>query len=238
MNKPLLCRDVQNMTGESRCGSSGTIRCHHFILHQDRELSVRSHENKLGHKMMVKIFCSVSRSRQTATWTRDIRGTRGTCLQGGKTVCKWPVWKPRKTHPSYVPVNNLGMFGFKGHFLLPRVMSSRFTFWIRHKSSQACSAARAINKGRRRIIKVLSNVRSGIVTISTPQMLVLMLAVYYLCWGSWLASKMIVWWARDTDIPFTKMFYRWNLTSTSKVLVSCSANNVYKIYLFLSISGQ
>lgn len=34
-------------------------------------------------------------------------------------------------------------------------MSSRFTFCIRHKSSQACSAARAINKGRRRIIKVL-----------------------------------------------------------------------------------
>ena len=39
-------------------------------------------------------------------------------------------------------------------------------------------------------------------------MLVLMLMVYYLCWGSWLASKMIVWWARDTDIPFTKLFYR------------------------------
>ena len=47
-----------------------------------------------------------------------------------------------------------------------------------------------------------------VTNVVSLQMLVLMLAVYYLCWGSWLASKMIVWWARDTDIPFTKMFYR------------------------------
>lgn len=60
-------------------------------------------------------YFSVSRSRQTATWTQESRGrqsgTRGTCL-GGKTVYKWPVWKARKPPPSYVPVNNFGMFGF------------------------------------------------------------------------------------------------------------------------------
>ena len=36
----LTCfRDVQGLTGFS--GAGATIRCHHFILHQDREISVR-----------------------------------------------------------------------------------------------------------------------------------------------------------------------------------------------------
>ena len=59
----MLFRDVQNLTGAgvSRCGSSGTIRCHHFILHQDRELSVRSHEPwQLMGDNLVNIFCSFS----------------------------------------------------------------------------------------------------------------------------------------------------------------------------------
>ena len=80
----------------------------------------------------------------------------------------------------------------------------------RHKSSQACSAAKAINKGRRRIIKVSidTSLLQMISTISTLQMLVIMLLVYYLCWGSWLASKVTVWWARDPDIVFNEAFYR------------------------------
>ena len=38
-------------------------------------------------------------------------------------------------------------------------------------------------------------------------MLVIMLMVYYMCWGSWLASNVIVWWLRDTGLPFTQGFY-------------------------------
>ena len=42
----ILCRDVQGLTGVSgvgaNTGAGATIRCHHFILHQDREISVRS----------------------------------------------------------------------------------------------------------------------------------------------------------------------------------------------------
>ena len=49
---------------------------------------------------------------------------------------------------------------------------------------------------------------SMISIISTLQMLVIMLLVYYLCWGSWLASKVTVWWARDPDIVFNTGFYR------------------------------
>ena len=64
----------------------------------------------------------------------------------------------------------------------------------RHQSSQACSAAKTINRGRRRIIKVsriLSEIRSNCCPVLS-QMLVIMLVVYYICWGSWLSSKLIL----------------------------------------------
>ena len=42
------------------------------------------------------------------------------------------------------------------------------------------------------------------------QMLVIMLIVYYLCWGSWLASKLVGWWLQDTGLTFTQAFYRFS----------------------------
>ena len=45
-------------------------------------------------------------------------------------------------------------------------------------------------------------------------MLVIMLLVYYLCWGSWLASKLVGWWLQDTGITFTQAFYRFAFVSS------------------------
>merc|ERR1712110_1405581 len=154
---------------------SGTIRCHHFILHQDRELSVSFSLPSDSH-------VDSGQQRQPERDTRHGRDSlQMTSLKNSENSTKFCSCKQ-----------------------------------FRHKSSQACSAARAINKGRRRIIK----------------MLVLMLAVYYLCWGSWLASKMIVWWARDTDIPFTKMFYRFSIMAKHLPTIHATINPF--IYCFMS----
>ena len=34
------------------------------------------------------------------------------------------------------------------------------------------------------------------------------MVVYYICWGSWLSSKLLLWWAGDSGLTFTQAFYR------------------------------
>jgi len=78
----------------------------------------------------------------------------------------------------------------------------------RYQSTQACSAAAAINISRRRIIR----------------MLVIMLLVYFLCWGSWLSTKLVIWWAGDTSIPFNQSFYRFCVVAKHLPTVHATLN--------------
>ena len=55
----IMCRDVQGLTGVSGAGANSgvTIRCHHFILHQDREISVRSVLSNFVPSFISSQFC-------------------------------------------------------------------------------------------------------------------------------------------------------------------------------------
>ena len=62
-------------------------------------------------------------------------------------------------------------------------------------------------------------------------MLVIMLLVYYLCWGSWLASKLVGWWLQDTGLTFTQAFYRFCFVLIS-IYLDVSISNAFAIYRF------
>jgi len=183
-------KDVQGLTGVSgvgaNTGAGATIRCHHFILHQDREISVSLSTPSDSHADSARHVGHADRpSRHVDTIVSHTRDKESMNL----TTLNIPA------------ADNLKLCSCKQ---------------FRHQSSQACSAAKAINRGRRRIIK----------------MLVIMLIVYYLCWGSWLASKLVGWWLQDTGLTFTQAFYRFSIMAKHLPTVHATINPF--IYCFMS----
>jgi hypothetical protein len=51
-----------------------------------------------------------------------------------------------------------------------------------------------------------------------------MLVVYFICWGSWLSSKLILWWAGDTELPFTQTFYIFSILAQHLPAVHATIN--------------
>ncbi|XP_023321600.1 uncharacterized protein LOC111696275 [Eurytemora carolleeae] len=82
--------------------------------------------------------------------------------------------------------------------------------------NQGWLAAQKINNGRKNIIKLL----------------ILILVMYFLCWGTWLTAKLIMWWAGNTSLPYSPAFYRFSVIAKHLPAIHATINPI--IYSIMS----